>query len=235
MFKKRRQRKKQKRRAAVAHGAQDRGQQVIQKRERNAQKDDEQVGVGVVEDLRRGGEQVQNLRAEQRAGCRQQHGNAERQRHAVKDQPPHRAVILRAKRLRNRDGEAAACACAEADDQKLDAARRADRGQCVRAEIAADDRGIGHVVGLLKQVAQQERKCERRISGSGRPCVMLFMSNASFVKFHGRPAAFHPPYFMSVCIACQQKSCKKIRPFRRILPVNRPFPSRWPARGRDSW
>lgn len=61
-------------------------------------------------------------------------------------------MVIRAKLLGHRDGEASADAGAEAHHQKADGASGADGGQGRAAQRFSNDGGIHHIVELLEQV-----------------------------------------------------------------------------------
>ena len=65
-------------------------------------------------------------------------------------------MVARAERLRGRDGEAVRHAPREAEQEEQQAARGADGGERVDAEHAADDDGVGRLVELLDDVADEQ-------------------------------------------------------------------------------
>ena len=101
--------------------------------------------------------------AEQRpAQHRGQDGKDHAQKTAEHNRVPDAAAdfffILRAESLRNGNGKPGAQPEAQADDQEIDGAGRADGSQAFRAEKTADDGGIHKAVQLLKQHTEQQRQ-----------------------------------------------------------------------------
>lgn len=92
-------------------------------------------------------------------------------------------MILGSIALGDRDGKSDTDPDTEAHHQELDAARSAHGGKLIRSEIAADDRRVHHIVGLLQQISQKQWKGEtqdqfQRISG----CHSLCHGKESFLN-----------------------------------------------------
>ena len=51
---------------------------------------------------------------------------------------------------------------AKTENQKHQAARRTDGGQCILPKILAYDHGVYHVVELLEQISKQNRKGKKK-------------------------------------------------------------------------
>ena len=155
------QNQKVKRRLAVAQCAHDGRHHIVQKDERDACKDPANVDDRAVNDV---------------VGCLHQlhHGAGQRhgrhgQHHAARNAKPrgvgHMAaqitVIPRAEQLRDWDCKAVADADDETQNQIVDRAGSADRGQRTDTAEAADDDGVRQRIELLEQVAQHQRQAEQ--------------------------------------------------------------------------
>lgn len=73
------------------------------------------------------------------------------------------------------DTESLGNSVGETENQKHQAARRTDGGQCILPKILAYDHGVYHVVELLEQISKQNRKGKRRMIFIGFPIVMSFL------------------------------------------------------------
>ena len=71
-------------------------------------------------------------------------------------------TLAGAEALGGEDGKSGGKPLRKADDQKHQAAGAAHCGQCVYAQHAAHNKGVGHVVDLLEQVADEQRQGEQQ-------------------------------------------------------------------------
>ena len=140
---------------AVPQGADDPGQQVVEEGGGDAHEDDENVGVGVGEDIRRGEHHGENLPAQQAGGHREDHRKEHRQPGGVGHVSAHFRGLTRPHPLGHRDGEAVAHPHAEANYKKVDGAGGAHRRQGGGAQQLAHNHGVHHVVELLEQHPEQ--------------------------------------------------------------------------------
>src|SRR5699024_5803247 len=77
------------------------------------------------------------------------------------------AGISRAEGLRGGDRETGGHADREAEQQEQQAAGRADGGEGVHAEVTADHGGVGELVQLLDDVAEEQRHGEEEDHAPG--------------------------------------------------------------------
>lgn len=143
------------RRFAVPQGADHSGQQVIQEGGGDAHEDDENIGIGVVEDVRRGEHRRQDLPAQQAGGRGEHHRENHRQPGGVGHIAAHFRGLPRPHPLGHRDSEAVAHPHTEADHKEVDGAGGAHRRQGRGAQQLAHDHGVHHVVELLEQHPEQ--------------------------------------------------------------------------------
>ena len=145
------------RRAAVAQGAQDAGEQIVENVGKRAGKDDDDVVICHVDNV------IRRVHGNKQRAA---HGHAQRRHHnaqhnAQQDRHGHRVahavIVARAEALRHQHGEAARHAHDEAENEERQRTRGADGRQRVHAEELAHDDGVHHAVKLLKKVADQQR------------------------------------------------------------------------------
>ena len=156
----RREEQEDQRHKTVADGAEQTGAEVVGKHDEDAVVDDDDVPVGVFEDLRRSVQQHQQRAQTHRTGQR----DAERGNEADDKGACHRLleqiVILRPVGARCDDGKAVADAEAKAHQKLVDRAAGANGGQCRVAQHIAHDHGVHRVVELLEQVRDEDGQHE---------------------------------------------------------------------------
>ena len=143
------------RRFAVPQRADDGGQQVVEEGGRDAHEDDEDIGIGVVDDVRRGAHHHQNVPAEQPRGHGEHQGEQGGEIGGVGHKAAHLAIFPGPHPLGHRDGKAVAHPHAEADDEKVDGAGGAHRRQGLGPQQLAHDHGVHQIIKLLEQHAAQ--------------------------------------------------------------------------------
>ncbi len=145
---------------AVTHRLHNAHAGIIEHQTQRAKKIDPDIGDGGSQHFRRRVHQDKDLGREQTAKDHDQHsgGNAEGQRRM--DGQLHPLFILRTEVAGDDHARTGEDAAEEADQHKDQAAGGADGGQRLIAQQIADDQGIGHIVELLKQVAQKQRQSE---------------------------------------------------------------------------
>ena len=148
------------RRLAVAERTQHAGAHIIEDRRRDADKDDEDIVIGVAHLLLRRAHELQQRPRRRQRQRQKQRGHRDAQPYAARHIPAQLPVVARAEGLRQRDGHAGAQPAAEADDQEVDRARRADAAQGHHAQRVADDRRIDQRIHLLQQKSKQHRDRE---------------------------------------------------------------------------
>ena len=155
------QNQKVKRRLAVAQCAHDGRHHIVQKDERDACKDPANVDDRAVNDVVGRLHQLHH-RAGQRNGADGQHHTG---RHAepggVGDMAAQILIVPRAEQLCNGNCKAVADADDETQNQIVDRAGSADRGQRTDTAEPAHDDGIRQRIELLEQVAQHQRQGEQ--------------------------------------------------------------------------
>ena len=104
---------------------------------------------------------------QQRRGDREHDARRRRQHRPGRDRPAHGRVVAGAERLRGRDREAVRHAPREAEQEEQQRARGADGGERVDAEDAADDDGVGRLVELLDDVADEQGDGEQEDDAPG--------------------------------------------------------------------
>ena len=147
-------------RPAVTQSPDDAGQQVVEEGARNANEGNQQVGIGPGEDVVGSPHDPQDIAAQQARNQSNGHRHHRREFQADEDQTPHGHIVSGAELLGYGDAESAAATVAEAQDQEDDRSAGSDRGQGIDSQEAAHDHGIDQRVGLLQQVAQQQRQGE---------------------------------------------------------------------------
>ena len=151
----RRNDQKYQRRPAVAHRPENARKQVIVHHAGNAPKDDDDIEVGVVENILRRLHNLQNGRGKYHAdgGNRQgkQCGKLNTHRHRVAQFP----LLFAAVQLGDDDGEARRQTKGRAQDKKADGAGTAHGRHGLLPHEAAHNDGIHHAVELLKQIADE--------------------------------------------------------------------------------
>ena len=155
------QNQKVKRRLAVAQCAHDGRHHIVQKDERDARKNPADVDDRAVNDVVGRLHQLHH-RAGQRNGADGQHHTG---RHAepggVGDMAAQIFIVPRAEQLCNGNRKAVADADDETQNQIVDRAGSADRGQRTDTAEPAHDDGIRQRIELLEQVAQHQRQAEQ--------------------------------------------------------------------------
>ena len=142
---------------AVAQSAHESAGNIIKQGERDAPEDGADVDVRQVDDIGRGIRPDQDGPGECHGHDGEHHRKGDAQPDRVGRVTAHLAVIFRAKRPGDGDGEAAGDAIDKAQHQIVQAAHAAHRRQRFHANKAADNDGIGQVVKLLEQAAQHQR------------------------------------------------------------------------------
>ena len=107
---------------AVAQGAQDSSQQIIEKRGGNPHEDNEDIALGIREDIAGGVHHRENGAAQKAGSHREHRGEQDGEVGRVRHMPAHAGVVARPHPLGHRDGKPAAHPHAESDDKKVDGA-----------------------------------------------------------------------------------------------------------------
>ena len=160
--------------AAVSERAKHGGAEIIQHGGPDAHENEEDVTIGVVEDLLRGVHQAEQIIGPEEADCLNQDG----------DPKPEPDQLRRAlfddvrpagpEALGDRNGKAGADTEREPDDQEVQRPGHADARKGVQAENAADENAVGEVVKLLEQIPDQQRNTEAQDALQGRTCCHIF-------------------------------------------------------------
>ena len=130
----------------VSERADDAGDEIIKDDGGDAEENDEDVVVGIPENIVRRVHPAQHGCAQQRRGHGEHHGERSREPDAVCHKAAQLRFVALAEFLRHGDDETVADADAEAEHQKIDGARRADARKRVHAEKTADDERIYHII-----------------------------------------------------------------------------------------
>ena len=145
---------------AVAQGAQDIGNHVVEDRGPASQQDHKHIVVGLLIDILRHLHPVQNRVGEAAA----QHSDQRREKHGEQsgggDAAAHSAFVAGAEALAQADSEAVGKALDKAEDKIDNDAAGAYRGQGVRAQRPADDDRIGKGVKELKEISADDGQGE---------------------------------------------------------------------------
>ena len=153
---------------AVPQRADDPRQQVVEEGGGDAHKDDEDIDVCAVEDVRRRLHHRENGPAQQTRGHREHQGEQGGEIGGVGHVAAHANRVVGPHPLRHGNGKSVAHPHAEADHQKADGAGGAHRRQGARAQQLAHDHGVHQVIELLEQHAQQrgQPKAENQPHGA---------------------------------------------------------------------
>ena len=141
----------------VARRIQDARRHVVHDAEQHTAEVDLHIGHRVLQHLRRGIHGREQGTADEDAADGQDEAQKHGQRQCGVHGPLRILAVLRAKILRHHDARTHCDALTEADEQKDGRAAGADGCQRIAAHKVADDDGVGGVVQLLKQVAQDQR------------------------------------------------------------------------------
>ena len=170
------------RRFAVAQGAHDAGDHVVQKDERDAGEDPANIDDRAVQDVLRRLHQHQQRASQGHRGDGKHYAECDAQPGGISHMAAQVAVIPCAEQLSDGDGKTIADANDEAQDQVVDGAGGADRRQRTDAAETAYDDGICQRVKLLEQIAQHKRQGEeqdhfQRIAAGKVFCHNAFISS----------------------------------------------------------
>ena len=143
-------------RFAVAQRTDDAGEHIVEERARHADERNEQIQIGIVEDVFRRAHAAQNERTEQRRDHSDDHRHHCRQTQTGPHVATHRDIIVRTELLRYGDAETSATPRAETQYQKDDRAAGSHRSQSIDTQKFAHDGRIDQRISLLKQIAQQQ-------------------------------------------------------------------------------
>ena len=146
------------RRPGVAQGAEDAGQKVIEHGGGNAQKDQENIIVGVSKGVLRilhPDEDPPAVDGGEQGDAQRQHGG---QQNHVTHVLPHAVKVTGAELLGNGNGKSGADTVAQAQHKKADGAGGTDACQRVHAQRLAHDHRVDHIIKLLEQQTQQQGK-----------------------------------------------------------------------------
>ena len=151
---------KDQRHETVADGPEQACTEVVRKHDQHAHVNDEDIAVGLFQDLRRGVQQhqqrVQAHKACQRDAEGGQKSDDERARHGLLEQ----VLVLGPVGARCNDGKAVANTNAESDQKLVDRAAGANGGQCRVAQHIAHDHGVHGIIQLLEQVGNKNGEHE---------------------------------------------------------------------------
>ena len=177
---------KQQRCAAVAEGAENAGERVIEHRGRDAEEDQKNIVISIGKRVLGRVHRGQDPAAAERREQGHDEGDQAAQPDHVADEAAQTVLVAFAEFLRHGDGKARADARAEADDQEADRAGRADAGKRLDAERFADDNGVDHGIELLKQQPQQqgqnERQQDRQRAADSHIAFLGHMKTPRFLK-----------------------------------------------------
>ena len=138
---------------------------------------DEQIQIGVVEDVLRRAHAAQDERAEQRRDNGDDHRHDRRQTQPGPHVAAHRDIIVRAELLRDGNAETSATPRAKAQYQEDDRAAGSHRSQRVDTQKFAHDGRIDQRISLLKQIAQQQGQREVKDERKRRALRQFFRSS----------------------------------------------------------
>ena len=160
--------------AAVTQRAQNARAHIVQDIAGDACKNGDDIGPGKVNDIGRRVHQLQNLPAENHRKSGDGHGKKQTAIGRAGDIFSQRIIVLGAKSLGDRDGHTAADADGAAHHQKVDGAGGAYGSQRIAAQKFAHDGGVHHVIQLLEQHTQQNRKAELHNQGQRTAFCKVF-------------------------------------------------------------
>ena len=144
--------------AAVADGAQEGREEVVEHGGSQSPADDQHVGGRVGQDVGGRVHECQKARDDHKAQQGQEGGEEDGQEDPVGDADPHAVFIAGAEALGGQDREAGGQAHGKSEQQKRNRARGADGGQRRGPQKTADNDGIRHAVELLENIPQKEGK-----------------------------------------------------------------------------
>ena len=148
--------------AGVARRVEDAGRHVVDDAEQHAAEVELHISHGVAEDFFRGVHPDQQAAADGDAAHRQDEAEDDRDGQRGVDGDARFLFIFCAEILAHDDACADGHALTETDEQVDGRAAGTHSGQSVAAQKVADDDGVGGVVKLLEQVAQDERHREEQ-------------------------------------------------------------------------
>ena len=149
----------------VAQTAQNGGRVVVQHRRRDAQEDDADVAHGILQQLRRGVDELQQRGRNESRDNRKGQTHHHTEHGAVEQVLVQIIPVLCAKALGHRDAEAVAGGQHEAHDHKIQRVGRAHRAQRIGADAAPHDDRVHKAVQLLEQRSQHQRHGELQNAG----------------------------------------------------------------------
>ncbi len=174
---------------AVAQGAQDCRQQIIEKGGGDPHEDNEDIALGIREDIAGGVHHRENGAAQKAGSHREHRGEQDGEVGRVRHMPAHAGVVARPHPLGHRDGKPAAHPHAESDDKKVDGAGGPHRRQGLGPQQLSHDHRVHQVVKLLKQHAQQGGQAKVQDQPHGAAYSQIFGHGRVPLFFQRRQAA----------------------------------------------
>ena len=142
--------------AAIPQGPKDAGEKVIQHGGGDAPKDDDNIEIGVREDIRRGVHKGQHRGGGKDGGGGEKKGDSSREKDGPRRRSAHPPVVPGAEVLGHRDGKTAANPGNKSQHQKAQGAGGAHPRQGGDPHKPPHDEGIRHAVELLEQAPQHQ-------------------------------------------------------------------------------
>ena len=155
------------RRFAVAQRTHNSRHHIVQKDERNTGKNPADIDNCAIDDVLRRLHQLHHRAGQRHGGNRQHYATHNAEPCRVGHVAAQVLVVPRTEQLCNGNGKAVADTANEAQNQIVDRAGCADRGQRADAAEPADNNCIGQRIELLEQVAQHQRQCEQKYNLEG--------------------------------------------------------------------
>ena len=149
----------------VAQAAQNGGRIIVQHRRRDAQEDDADVAHGILQQLRRGVDELQQRGRNEGGDDRKDQTHHHAEHSAVEQVLVQIIPVLCAKALGHRDAEAVAGGQHEAHDHEVQRVGRAHCAQRIGADAAPHDDRVHKAVQLLEQRSQHQRQGELQNAG----------------------------------------------------------------------
>ena len=160
--------------AAVAECTKHGGAQIVQHGCPDAHEDEEDIAIGIVENLLRGVHQAEQIICPEEADQLNQDGDPEPEPNQL------RAALFDDIRssgpeaLCNRDGKAGADPEGKPDDQEIQSPGHTNTGKGVQTQDTTDENAVGEVIKLLKQVPDQQWNAEAQNALQRRTCCHIF-------------------------------------------------------------